>query len=103
MPHNSYNNIKRYAAFIFMVFTVFSGSSEVFDSDINTFAVSRFVAQNARLSLSRTHIQSSVQNNESLRKYPEAENIQACVSFTILICILNNIIMKNSIWKNALF
>ncbi len=103
MPHNSYNNIKRYAAFIFMVFTVFSGSSEVFDSDINTFAASRFVAQNARLSLSRTCIQSSVQNNESLRKYPEAENIQACVSFTILICSLNNIIMKNNIWKNAVF
>jgi len=38
-----------------------------------------------------------------LRKYPEAENIQVCISFTILICILNNIIMKNNIWKNAVF
>ncbi len=86
-----------------MVFTVISGSSEVFDSDINIVAASRFVAQNARFSLNRTHIQSSIQNNEGLRKFPDAENIQTCISFTILICSLNNIIMKNNIWKNAVF
>jgi len=113
MPHNSYNNIKKYAAFIFMVFTVISGSSELFDFDsivkggkkalIDILVEGRFIAQDERLPLSRAHIQSIIQNNEELREFLDAENIQVCISLTILICCLNNIIMKNNIWKNAVF
>ncbi|MGI6585229.1 MAG: hypothetical protein GX301_03325 [Gracilibacteraceae bacterium] len=112
MPDNRYNSIKKYAAFIFAVFTVLSGSSEVFDFDsivkggkkalIDILAEGRLFEQDERLPLSRTHIQSVIQNNEELREFLNAENIQVCIS-TPLICSLNNVILKNNIWKNAVF
>ncbi len=121
MSHNSYNNIKKYAAFIFMVFTVLSGSSDRIDNDtfikvgkkafVDILASNRLLIQDARVSMNQPGIRSSVQDNEDFREflYTNVQNfslnhIQVYIlPLTIIIYYFNNVIQKNNIWKNAVF
>lgn len=121
MSQNSYNNIKKYAAFLFMVFTVLSGSSDNYDSDnfvkvgrkafIDILASNRFFIQDAKASVSESRIRSSIRNNEGFREflYTNVESISLnyiqvyMFPLAIIIYYLNNMIQKNGIWKNAVF
>ena len=120
MSRSSYN-IKKYAAFIFMMFTVLSGSSDRIDSDsfikvgkkvfIDILTTNKLFIQEARVSISHSRIRSSVQYNEGFREFLDANvedsslnHIQVYIfPLTILVYYLNNIILKNNIWKNAVF
>lgn len=121
MSQGSYRNIKKYAAFIFMVFTVLSGSSDAIDSDsfikvgkrafIDILITNKLFVQDTRVSIRQSLIRSSEQNSESFREflYTNVEDtslihIQVYIfPITILVFYLNNIIIRNNIWKNALF
>jgi hypothetical protein len=121
MSHNNYNNIKKYAAFIFMVFAVLSGSSDRIDDStfikagkkafVDILASNRLLIQDAKFSLNQQRIRSSIQDNNDFREflYTNVEkislnHIQANIFLLIVtIYYFNNIIQKNNIWKNAVF
>lgn len=121
MSRNSYNSIKKYAAFIFMIFTVLSGSSDGLDSDsfvrvgrkafIDILASNRLFIQDARVSSIQLRRGSSIKENEDFREFLDTyadnsrlNNIRIYV-FPLIIIVLcvNNRILKNNIWKNAVF
>ena len=121
MSRNRYNNIKKYAAFIFMVFTVLSGSSDRIDSDsfvkvgrrafIDILATNRLFTQDARISSSQLRNRSAAVGNEGLRAFLDANvedsrlNDIQLYMFPLIIFIfyINNLILKNNIWKSAVF
>jgi hypothetical protein len=121
MSQNSYNNIKRYAAFVFMVFTVLSGSSEVADSDnfvkvgrkafIDILSTSRLSLQDTRISTSQLRSRSAIEVNKDFREFLDTyagdthlSNVQVYV-FPLIVftfCI-SSVISQNNIWKSAVF
>jgi|GEM_PF-846952 len=121
MSHSSYNNIKKYAAFIFMIFTVISGSSERLDSDnfvragrkafINILATNRQFIQNTRVSINQSVIGNTTRQNERFKDYLDInvddsglKYIHVYISLLLIfVYYLNNFILKNGIWKNAVF
>lgn len=121
MSQSSYNNIRKYAAFIFMVFTVLSGSSEGFDSDsyikagkkafIDILASNKLFIQGEKVSVHQSAIRNSEQDNDSFREFVAANSENTSLNniktnafpLTLQVYCLNNIILKNNIWKNALF
>lgn len=120
MSRNSYNNIKKYAAFIFMVFTVLSGSSDGADSEnfaklgrkafIDILSTNRAFIQDAKVSIGQSHLRSSVNDDDSFRSFLDTDientslnNIQAYILLIIPVYYFNNLILKNSIWKSAVF
>lgn len=121
MSQNSYNNIKRYAAFIFMVFTVLSGSSDRVDSDnfvkvgrkafIDILTTSRLSIQDTRISSSQLRSRSNIDVNEGFREFLDTyasnshlSNIQVYIfPLIIFVFCMNSIILQNNIWKSAVF
>lgn len=121
MSHSSYNNIKKYAAFIFMIFTVISGSSEKFDSEsfakvgrkafVDILAVNRQFIQYTRVSINQSCIRSSIRENEGfgdlLDINVDDSGLKYIQVYILLLLIFfyyaNNFILKNNIWKSALF
>ncbi|HYE83859.1 MAG TPA: hypothetical protein VEG39_17055 [Clostridia bacterium] len=121
MSQNSYNSIKKYAAFIFMVFTVLSGSSDSFDTDslvkigrkafIDILASNKMFIQESRITVSQSHIRSSGSEDEGFRRFldtnVEASSLNYFQSYAapliISVFYLNNLILKNNIWKSAVF
>jgi hypothetical protein len=122
MSHNSYNNIKKYAAFIFMVFAVLSGSSDRIGSEsyagvgtkafIDILASSRILIPDTRVSIGQIRVRLNERDNDGFREFvslnseePDFSHIQLYVFPLVIIVIyyLNNIIQKNNIWKNAVF
>jgi hypothetical protein len=121
MSQNGYNNIKKYAAFIFMVFTVLSGSSERVSSYdfvkvgkkafIDILTTNKLFIQDSKASVNQLCIKSSAKGNQGFRdfldtnvdssglNYIQADIIRIAVSENSI----NNAIIKNSIWKNAVF
>ena len=121
MSRSSYNNVKKYAAFIFMVFAVLSGSSERFDSDsfvkvgrkafIDILATNRQFIQDAKVSINQSRSRSYAKENEGFKDFLDInvddsglKRIQVYIlPLLILVYYLNNLIFKNSIWKRAVF
>jgi hypothetical protein len=121
MSQNSYNSIKRYAAFIFMVFTVLSGSSDGIDSDnfvkigkkafIDILATNKLFIQDTRISVNESRIKKSVKNHEGFRDFldinADASALKHVEFYVLPLLVLlyypNNLILKNSIWKSAVF
>ncbi|HYE11199.1 MAG TPA: hypothetical protein VEF53_13555 [Patescibacteria group bacterium] len=121
MSRDKYNNIKKYAAFIFMVFTVLSGSSDGIDSDnfvkigkrafIDILATNKLFIQDVKVSVSESRIKKSEKDHEGFRgllAINVTDSAPKHVEFYILPLMvltyyLNNLILKNSIWKSALF
>lgn len=116
----SHNSIKKYAAFIFMFFTVLSGSSDSIDSDsivkfgrkaiINIITTNKLMLQDIRITSGQL-TNKSAEDKEGLREFPDtyAEdshlgNIQTYI-FPLIIFILciNYLLLQNNIWKNAVF
>lgn len=121
MSRSSYYNIKKYAAFIFMVFTVLSGSSDGFGSDsffeagrktfIDILETNKLFIQESKVSINQWRVKSFVKGNEGFKEFLDINaddtglnHIQVCIlPLMILVYYANNLIFKNSIWKNALF
>lgn len=121
MSGKSYNNIKKYAAFIFMVFTVLSGSSDRVDSDnyvrlgkkalIDIIGTNKLFAQDLRISSSQLRSRTAIEDNDGLRAFldtygedPYLNNIRVfIIPLIIFIICINNPLLKNDIWKNAVF
>lgn len=121
MSQNNYSNIKKYAAFLFMVFTVLSGSSDRFGSDsianigkkafIDILATNRLFVQDAKVSINEVRIKKSQKNQEGFRNFLDInvndsglKHIEFyLLPLTVLVYYLNNLISKNSIWKSAVF
>lgn len=121
MSRKSYNNIKKYAAFIFMVFTVLSGSSDGIDSGnflkigrkafIDILSTNRSFIQDIRESSSQLRSRSAIKGNEGFREFLDTyaedshlNDIQAYIfPLIIFLYCINNLILKNSIWKSAVF
>ena len=121
MAQNSYKNIKKYAAFVFMVFTVLSGSSEAIDSDsfiklgrkafIDILISNKLFAQDAKLLTSQSRIKIRENNNSAIREFVDADasassiiNIYVYILLLILLIFyMNDLILKNNIWKSAVF
>jgi hypothetical protein len=121
MSRDNYNNIKKYAAFIFMVFTVLSGSSDRVDADnfarigkkafIDILATNKLFGQEIKVSLNESRIKKSEKDHEGFRSLLDINTEDSGpkqVEFYVLPLIvfvyyLNNLILKNSIWKRALF
>jgi hypothetical protein len=104
-----------------MVFTVLSGAPEGFYSDsifkagkkafIYILSTNKLVLQDAGASISQQRIGSFVQDNGGFREFLDAyaENsslthVQVCI-LLLIICeyYLISIILKNNIWKSAVF
>ena len=121
MSGKSYKNIKKYAAFIFMVFTVLSGSSDRIDSDnyvkvgkkalVDIIGTNKLFAQDLRVSASQLRSRTAIEDDEDLSvfldTFGEDSHLNNIWVYTIpliifIICI-NNLLLKNSIWKNAVF
>jgi hypothetical protein len=121
MSRSSYNNIKKYAAFIFMVFTVLSGSSEGMNSDslvkvgrkafIDMLATNKLIIQEARASINQSRIKSTIKENEGFKGFLDIivddsglKHIHILIlPLLILTYYTNDLICKNTIWKSALF
>lgn len=121
MSHNSYNNIKKYAAFLFMVFTVLSGSSEDIATDnyaklsrkaiVDILSTGRAFLQDEKPAISRQQYVYSQNENDSLRIYLDAiidgqavNSINTyIIPLTVFIYFSNNIIQKNNLWKSTVF
>lgn len=120
MSRNSYNNIKKYAAFLFMVFTVLSGSSEVMDSDgfarisrkafIDMFATSSAFIQDGKTTIAQSRTGYSEDDRTGFRSFLDSNvedlslsHIQVYILLIVFVYYFNNLILKNSIWKNAVF
>lgn len=120
MLDNNYKNLKRYAAFLFMVFTVLSGSSERLDSDsiaklgrkaiIDIITTNKLLLQDIRISTGQL-VKKTVTDNEGFREFLDSwtettvsYGIRALVMPLILfpICV-NYLLLQKNIWKNALF
>lgn len=120
MLNNNYKNLKRYAAFLFMVFTVLSGSSEKLDSDsivqlgrktiIDIISTNKLLLQDIRISSGQL-VKKNVANNESFRDFLDnwTENtvsysINVIVMLLILLPIcINYLLLQKNIWENAVF
>lgn len=120
MLNKNYKNLKRYAAFLFMVFTMLSGTSERLDSDsivqlgrrtiIDIITTNKLLLQDIRISSGQL-VKRTVTNNESFREFLDswAENtvsygISALVILLILLPIyINYLLLQKNIWKNAVF
>ncbi len=121
MSEKNYNSIKKYAAFIFMVFTVLSGSSGRIDSDnyvrlgkkalIDIIVTNKLFPQDMKISSSQLRSRTIIEDNDGLRvfldTYGEDSHLNNILVFVIpliifIICI-NNPLLKNNIWKNAVF
>ncbi len=120
MMYSNYKNLKRYAAFLFMVFTVLSGSSERLDTDsivqlgrktiIDIISTNKLLLQDIRVSSDQL-VKKNVTNNESFREFLDnwTENtvsysISALVMLLILLPIcINYLLLQKNIWKNAVF
>lgn len=121
MSLNNYKNIKKYAAFLFMVFTVLSGSSDNIDSDsyiragrkafIDIFASNMFFAQDIRELSGQMQRGSTIRINQVFREYLDnfAENSHLndikvyIIPLAVFVFYINNLISKNNIWKSAVF
>jgi len=121
MSHNSYNNIKKYAAFIFMIFTVISGSPERLDSGsfvkpgrkafIDILAANKQFIQNKRIAVNQSGITSTIEQNEGFIDFLNINVDDSglkhlhiyILGLLIPVYYLNNSVLRNSIWKNAVF
>jgi hypothetical protein len=121
MSHNSYNSIKKYAAFLFMVFTVLSGSSENFDSGnvikvgknafVDILAINKLFIQGMKAPADNLGIKNLINGNEDFRNFLDIDadtSSVRCVQFYILLLVLtaaylNNSIAKNNTWRSTLF
>lgn len=103
-----------------MVFTVLSGSSETIDSYsfarisrkaiIDIFAASGASIQDAKASIAQSRIVFSEDDEKSFRSFldsdfeaPSLNFIQVYILLTAFVYYFNNMMLKNSIWKNAVF
>ena len=121
MSRDSYNNIKKYAAFIFMVFTVLSGSSDRIDSDnfvkigkkafIDILATNKLFIQDIKVSINESRINKAEKSHEGFRNFlainEDDSSLKHVEFYTLPLIVsvyyLNNLILKNSIWKSVLF
>jgi len=121
MSRSSYNNIKKYAAFIFMIFTVLSGSSDSIDSDsfarigrkafVDMLMANRAVLQDTKTVIGQSQSKSSENESMGFRSFLDSDiessslnHIQVYIlPFTVFVLYFNNHILKNNIWKNAVF
>lgn len=121
MSHNSCSNIKKYAAFIFMVFTVLSGSSENFDSGsvvkagknafVDILAINKLFIQGMKAPADNLGIKNLISDNESLRNFLDINADTSTVKqvrFYILLLVLaaaylNDSIARNNTWRSTLF
>lgn len=104
-----------------MVFTVLSGSSDNVESEsfiragkkafIGILASGRLLAQDSQLTISQTQIKNNMPDNGGIREFLAANtedsgfnNMQALTfPLSIFACYAISIILKNNIWKNAVF
>lgn len=121
MSRDNYNNIKKYAAFIFMVFTVLSGSSDRIDSEnfvkigkkafIDILATNKLFAQELKVSMNDSRIKKSERENESFRRFLDIDANNSGTKYIqiylmlliILLFYLNNAALKNNIWRRTVF
>ncbi len=121
MSNNSYNNIKRYAAFIFMVFTVLSGSSEGFDSAsyvkiskkafFDILASNKLLIQEAGAQTDQSDTESQYREKNGFRELPGAITEAAALKHVqsnmlplfASVYIINDTALKNNIWKSTVF
>lgn len=121
MSQNSYNNIKKYAAFLFMFFTVLSGSSEDITPDnyarisrkalVDILATGRASLQDAKAAIGQQQYGYSENDNSSFRIFLDAiidgqasSSIDTyIIPLTVFIYYSNNILHKNNLWKNTVF
>lgn len=121
MPQSSYNGIKKYAAFLFMVFTVLSGSSDGFDADscvkagrkafIDIFASNILSIQDSRITINKPEAGDSGSRAEGLRDLLDTcmeasgpEYIQVCSATPVIpVFYPADLISRNNIWKSAVF
>jgi len=116
----SHNSIKKYAAFIFMFFTVLSGSSDGIDSDsivkfgrkaiINIITTNKLMLQDIRITSGQLTSKAAA-DNEGLREFLDSyaedshlDNIRVYV-FPLIVFVLciDYLLLQNNIWKNAVF
>lgn len=121
MSLNNYKNIKKYAAFLFMVFTVMSGSSDNLDSNsyvrvsrkafIDIFATNMLFARDTKEATGQLQRGSTIRINQVFREYLDsfAENSHLndikvySIPLAVFVFYINNLISKNNIWKSAVF
>jgi hypothetical protein len=121
MSQNSYNNIKKYAAFIFMVFTVLSGSSDKVGSDsfvpigkkafIEMLANSKLFIQDVKASSGTAELRASSKNQDDFKSFHDInlagsslKNIQIYILLIFVFGLfINNSIERNNTWKSAVF
>lgn len=121
MSHDNYKSIKKYAAFLFMVITVLSGSSDNLDSDsfvragrkafIDIFATNMLFAQDTREASGQLQRGSIIRISQIFREYLDnfAENLNLndikmyIIPLAIFVLYMVNLILKNNIWKSAVF
>lgn len=121
MSQKNYNNIKRYAAFLFMVFTVLSGSSEKYDAVsilrtgkiafVDISAINKLFIQGMKASAGVSDIKDFTRSNESFRDFLDVNGETSVLKYFMLymlplalsVCSFNNSITQNNTWRSALF
>lgn len=121
MSRNSYNNIKKYAAFLFMIFTVLSGSSESFDSNsvlrtgknafIDILVINKLFIQGIKASISDSGIKKSVEDHKGFKDFLDInadtsnqKYVQGYIlPLTVSAYCVNDSIAKNNTWQSTLF
>ena len=104
-----------------MVFTVLSGSSDGIDSDsfakigkkafIDILATNKLFIQDVKVSINEARIKKSEKDHAGFRDFLDIniddsalKNVQVyLLPLIVLAYYLNNLILKNSIWKRAVF
>jgi len=120
MLNDNYKNLKKYAAFLFMVFTVLSGSSDRLDSGstarlgrkaiIDIITTNKLLLQDIRISSGQL-AKKSAENSESFREFLDSwteNSVPYSISAIILLFVLlpiciNYLLLQKNVWKNAVF
>lgn len=120
MLHNNYKNIRKYAAFIFMFFTVLSGSSDGIDPEsiarlgrkalVDIIITNRLMMQDTRITIGQPESKSEADNKglrqflDILAEYSAMEYIIAVVAVAVISDTgINYLLQQKNIWKNAVF
>jgi len=121
MSGKSYNSIKKYAAFIFMVFTVLSGSYDKLeagrpikaakDAFVDILVINKLIIQGIKASAADSETRSLIQEHQGFREFLDIDitayyekqlKIYVLPLIMAVLC-LNNSIAQNNIWRNVLF
>lgn len=121
MSRNGYNSIKKYAAFLFVVFTVLSGSTESYSSDIlfkagkNIFygmhAADKLFIQDVKASVRSLDAEDPAENNEGCIDFYAINNNDQDVNYIQIHSMplrlpeynYKDSITENNIWRCTLF